>query len=269
MPNYLYEDLTYSIRHCIFDIQNELGTGFDEETYHQALARKFKQEGIPFISKAKTSLKHRDILIREFILDFLIDDKVILSLKCLPCDFLQTNYVQLFTELKLWKKRLGLMANFGLPRIKIDRIVFDERKAYIDENYDHVRERLTPIERNVLKELRDAVLFVVSQYGVGFGQPIVKKLVEAELNHRGIRFEKGKVIPIEYMGETIRQYKMREIIIDDRVVLMVRALQDKITHNDISRSKSYLKALRLSAGIVVNFGKSELQISAVHNTSVV
>ena len=104
VANYLFEDLTYCIRHSIFYIQNELGTGFDEETYHQALTRKFKQEGIPFVSKAKTSLKHRDILIREFILDFLIDDKVILSLKCLPCDFLQINYVQLFTELKLWKK---------------------------------------------------------------------------------------------------------------------------------------------------------------------
>ena len=111
--------------------------------------------------------------------------------------------------------------------------------------------------------------FVVNQHGLGFGQPVVKKLVEAELNHRRISFEKGKVIPIEYTGETIRQYKMREIVIDDRIVLMVKALQNSITHNDISRSKSYLKALQLSAGIVVNFGKSELQISAVHNTLVV
>ena len=106
---------------------------------------------------------------------------------------------------------------------------------------------------------------MVNQDGLGFGQPVVKKLVEAELNHRRIRFEKGRVVPIEHIGETIRQYKMREIVIDDRIVLMVKALQNRITHNDISRSKSYLKALRLSAGIVVNSGKSELQIRAVHN----
>ncbi len=167
MQELLYEDLSFAIRQCVFEVHNDVGVGYDEETYHQGLKRRFALEGISFVSKERTELKHRGIVIREFELDYLIENKVILALKCLPCDFLQVNYIQLFTELKLWQKRLGLLVNFGQPKVKIER-------------------RIT-------------------------------------------------------------------------------ALQDSITHHDISTIKSYLKALKLAAGLAVNFGKSKLEIKGVRN----
>ena len=100
----LYEDLTYKIRRCIFDVRNKIGAGFDEETYHQGLVFSFQRHNLPFISKEKRTLEHRGEPIRSFINDFLIFDKIILSLKCYSDKLLQSHYVQLFSELKLWKK---------------------------------------------------------------------------------------------------------------------------------------------------------------------
>ena len=202
MRELLYKDLTYSIRRCIFDVQNDIGVGFEEETYHQGLSRKFKQEGISFISKSRTKLKHREILIREFVLDFLVEDKIILSLKCLPGDFLPVNYIQIFTELKLWKKHLGILVNFGQPKVIIERRVFHEKLLVIDENYDFIKNQINEKERQIMKELRDSILFIGKLHGLGFGKPIVQKLVEAELKHQGIRFEKGVSIPVSYLNET-------------------------------------------------------------------
>ena len=94
MPGLLYEDLTYAIRQCIFDVHNDIGVGYDEETFHQGLIRRFAKGGIPFASKEQFALKHRGILVKTFVLDFMIEDKIILSLKCLPCNFLQSKLLR-------------------------------------------------------------------------------------------------------------------------------------------------------------------------------
>ncbi|MGH7495516.1 MAG: GxxExxY protein, partial [bacterium] len=99
----LHADLTYKIRQCIFEVRKEVGVGFDEETYHKALLLSFQHQDLPFISKEQRVLTHRGVFIRSFVNDYLLDDRVILSVKCIPCKFLQAHYVQLFSELKLWK----------------------------------------------------------------------------------------------------------------------------------------------------------------------
>jgi len=76
----LHKELTRQIRACIFEMRKEIGAGFDEETYHQGLILSFLRHNVPFISKEKRSLVHRDTLIRKFVNDFFLFDKIILSL---------------------------------------------------------------------------------------------------------------------------------------------------------------------------------------------
>jgi GxxExxY protein len=265
MQELLYEDLTFTIRSCIFEVHNDIGVGFDEETYHQGLARKFVREGISFVSKERIKLKHRGILVREFELDYLIEDKVILALKCLPCDFLQVNFIQLFTELKLWQKQLGLLVNFGLPKVKIERRIYHEKPLIVDENYDYIKGQMDGTERQALKSLREAILFVAETHGLGFGKSVMRKLLETELAYQQIKFEKNFSVLVNYLGETIRVFKMRHFLIENSIICGITALQESITHHDISKIKSYLKALKLSIGLAVNFGKSKLAIQGVRN----
>jgi hypothetical protein len=58
---------------------------------------------------------------------------------------------------------------------------------------------------------------------------------------------------------------MRHLLIENSIICGITALQDSITHHDISTIKSYLKALKLSVGLAVNFGKSKLEIKGVRN----
>jgi len=265
MDDLLHEDLTFAIRQCIFDVHNDAGVGYDEETYHQGLARRFAREGLSFASKEIFTLKHRGIKVRDFKLDYLIEDKVVLALKCLSCDFLQANYVQLFTELKLWKKELGLLANFGLPKVNIERRIYHEKPLEVDENYDYIKGRMNETERQSLKKLREAILFVAETHGLGFGKSVVHKIIEMELAYQKIKFDKGAAVPVNYLGEIIRVFKMRHLLVENNVICGITALQDAVSHHDISKIKSYLKALKLSIGLAVNFGKSKVEIKGVRN----
>jgi GxxExxY protein len=123
----IYEELTKELRQCVYDVHNALGTGYDEETYHQAMIIRVEKSGVPVRSKEKRFIEHRGEKVHEFELDLIVDDKVIFELKAQQTDFLQPNLVQIISYLKLWQKQLGLLVNFGLPKAKIKRIPFSEK----------------------------------------------------------------------------------------------------------------------------------------------
>jgi len=259
----LHKELTRQIRACIFEVRKEIGTGFDEETYHQGLILSFLRHNVPFVSKEKRSLFHRGTLIREFVNDFFLFDKIILSLKCVPCQFLQAHYVQLFSELKLWKSDLGMMANFGLPKLDIERYAFTDKEPDFVENYGYISDRIGSAEQQTLDQIIKATKDVAVLYKLGFGKVVWRKIVETELGYLQIPFSKNTLVPINFAGKTIRTYRLRHLIVDDKILLAVTALQKGIDQIDVANMQSYLKALKLNIGVIVNFGKSQVHISGV------
>ena len=80
--------------------------------------------------------------------------------------------------------------------------------------------------------------------------------------YQRIRFEKHGRIPAKYNDEIIRDYKMKMLLIEDKIILGVTALQ-KESNYEITKMQTYLKALGLSIGLLVNFGKSQLEIRGI------
>lgn len=260
----LHKELTYELRRCMIEVHNEIGVGFDEETYHQGLLRRFIKAGIPFVSKQQRELKHRDEPIRTFELDFLVDDKVITELKFLRCGFLRANYVQILSHLKLWQRDLGLLINWGFPRLQIKRIPFTEKTKQISEEYKYLKGTLTELERQVLARLREALLFVLETHGLGYGKSVYQDLVKTELQYRQVRIEKARKVDVMYSGELIRSFPMRFWLIENKIVCDITALQDNILPEYAVRMQTFLKHLKLSTGLIVNFGKKNLELRGVH-----
>lgn len=259
----LHQDLTRQIRACIFEVRKEIGAGFDEETYHQGLILSFLRHNVPFISKEKRSLFHRGTLIREFVNDFFLFDKIILSLKCVPCQFLQAHYVQLFSELKLWKSDLGMMANFGLPKLDIERYAFTEKEPDFVENYEYSNDRISKTEQQVLDQITKTIKDVAILYKPGYGKVVWRKIIEAEMSYLQVPFSKNIIVPVNFAGKTIRTYRLRHLIVGNKILLAITALQKGIDQIDVANMQSYLKALNLGIGVIVNFGKSKVHISGV------
>jgi GxxExxY protein len=259
----LYEELTYELRRCMIEVHNEIGAGFDEETYHQGLIRRFIKVGMPFVSKQQHVLTHRGVPIRVFELDFLVDNKVITELKCLRCSFLRANYIQVLSHLKLWRRDLGLLVNWGFPRLQIQRIPFSEKTKQIAEDYSFIKGALAKPERETLTRLRDAILCVLEIHGLGYGKSVYQSLVEAELNYRQIKLERGRIINVTYDGAVIRSFPVRVWLIEDRILCDVTALQDNILPEHAVRLQTFLRYLNLSTGLIVNFGKTNLELRGV------
>jgi len=260
----LHKDLTYELRKCMIEVHNEIGVGFDEETYHQGLIRRLKKGERPFVSKQQREVTHRGESIKTFELDFLADDKVIIELKSLRCGFLRANYVQILSHLKLWQKDLGLLVNWAYPRLLIKRIPYTEKPKQISEDYSYIKGTLTESERQTLARLREAVLFVLETHGLGYGKSVYQNFVKTELQYRQIKLEKGKIVDVMFDNELIRSFPMRFWLIEDQILCDVTALQNRILPEHAVRMQTFLKHLKLSTGLIVNFGKTHLQLCGVH-----
>ena len=59
MVKYLYQDETYAIRGCLNAVAFELGSGFLEKVYQEALELEFKEAGIPYEREVKLSISYK------------------------------------------------------------------------------------------------------------------------------------------------------------------------------------------------------------------
>lgn len=259
-----YEKLTQELRACIFEVHNEIGVGLDEETYHQALLDCFLRKDIPVVSKARKQLVHRGVEIRKFELDFLAYEKIILALKALQCGFLQNHYVQIFAELKLWKKDLGLLVNFGRQKAAIERLAFDEKEKKIVEDYSEVKGRIDEPRRQLLAKFRKALFYILEVHGLGYGMTVYRDLLRAELDYREITHSTNVPINVEHRDKLVHTVKAKAIRIADQFLCGITALQDQITLFDVLRMRTYLKYSNMPIGLLANFGKSNLEIKALH-----
>ena len=82
MSDYIYEEESYQIIGVLFEVHKNLGKGFSEIVYKDALEYEFSQLSIPFEREREYAVNYKDsILKHKFHADFVLLDKIILEVK--------------------------------------------------------------------------------------------------------------------------------------------------------------------------------------------
>ncbi len=118
----LHRELTYKIIGILFKVHKSLGCGFPEKIYQRAIEMELKKENISYVTQKEFKVKYEGEEIGRFRLDLVIDNKVIVELKAverLPKVFRE----QLISQLKAAPYEIGLLVNFGTPKLEYIRIV--------------------------------------------------------------------------------------------------------------------------------------------------
>jgi GxxExxY protein len=112
MSNILHRDLTQSILKHFFDVYNELGYGFLERVYQNALYYELKANGFQVEAQKRIKVYYKEIEVGDYFADIIVNDLVILELKAQ--DYLiEANEFQLINYLKSTSCEVGLLLNFG------------------------------------------------------------------------------------------------------------------------------------------------------------
>lgn len=111
--NILHETESYAIIGAAMEVQNELGIGFSELVYHEALNIELGLRGIPFESEKEIRVEYKGhFLERMYKADLVCYDDIIVELKMV--DVLKAEHTaQLLNYLVATNKPLGILINFG------------------------------------------------------------------------------------------------------------------------------------------------------------
>ena len=123
MADIIYEKESYQIIGACMEVHKELGPGFLEAVYQEALALEFKNQNIPFYKEKELRLYYKNIsLQKRYKVDFVCYDHIIIEVKALSG--LNAEHIsQLFNYLRATNLKLGLLINFGEKSLKYKRLV--------------------------------------------------------------------------------------------------------------------------------------------------
>jgi GxxExxY protein len=128
MLEYLHKEESYKIVGVLFDVHKNLGKGFSEIVYKDAIEYEFNQLNISFEREKEFAVHYKNtILNHKFYADFVVFDKIILEIKTVDC-FNSSHYNQCLNYLNISKNELAILANFNLISLEYKRIVNSKKQ---------------------------------------------------------------------------------------------------------------------------------------------
>ncbi len=123
MSELIYKEESYLIIGICMKVHSNLGAGFLEIVYKDALEYEFNKSGIPFEREKKYVVNYDGVILpHKFYADFVIFDKIILEIKAVS-DIADEFVAQAINYLKVSDNKLTLIVNFGELSLKSKRIV--------------------------------------------------------------------------------------------------------------------------------------------------
>ena len=116
------QELSYRIRGCVYEVFRELGGGFLEKVYENALLHELAVQGLHARSQVPLAVRYKGHVVGQYVADVLVEDSVLLELKAqeqLPA----SSEAQLINYLHASGRRIGMLINFTSPKASIKRFV--------------------------------------------------------------------------------------------------------------------------------------------------
>ncbi|HUW35408.1 MAG TPA: GxxExxY protein [Planctomycetota bacterium] len=123
MNNIEKDPRTFAIIGAAMEVHRELGCGFLEAAYQEALAVELQARDIPFRREVKLPIVYKGVTLScEYKADFVCHDVIIVELKALT-KMGGAEESQLINYLKASGCKVGLLLNFGTPKLEVVRRV--------------------------------------------------------------------------------------------------------------------------------------------------
>ncbi len=130
MKMLIYPKESYVIMGCLMAVHRELGCGFLEKVYQEALEREFAAAGVPFEREKRLKINYKGKpLEQEYIADFVCFNKIIIELKTVSV-LAPIHKAQVLNYLKATGYELGILANFAMESLEYKRVCNSNNLLY-------------------------------------------------------------------------------------------------------------------------------------------
>ena len=123
MDNLIFKEEFFRIKKACIEVRKTLGNGFLEKVYENALLIELELLGFIVKTQTKLNVLYKNKVIGDYIADIIVDDKIIIELKCVS-KITNVHKAQLLNYLKATVFKLGILINFPNDKLgfEIERI---------------------------------------------------------------------------------------------------------------------------------------------------
>ncbi len=118
----VFKEITHELIGCAYTVFNELKFGYSEKYYQRAYALELQKKARSFVREFPVPIAYQGCSIGRYMLDFLIDNKIIVEFK-VGNDFSLQHVAQVLGYLKALNKKLALIILFSPHGVKVKRII--------------------------------------------------------------------------------------------------------------------------------------------------
>ena len=109
------------------EVHSQLGCGFSEVVYKDALEYEFKKNRVPFAREVQYQVNYKDtVLPHQFFADFVVYDAIILEAKAVS-EFSKEHFQQTINYLAVSGLEVAILVNFRKSKLEYKRVVLTER----------------------------------------------------------------------------------------------------------------------------------------------
>lgn len=105
---------------------------------------------------------------------------------------------------------------------------------------------------------------VHSELGPGFSEKVYQKALCVSLGNAGLAYVTEKNYRVAYQGRAVGFLRV-DLVVEDRVIVEVKALAAPTPAVFLSQVLSYLKVSKLKVGLLVNFGMGSCEVKRISN----
>jgi len=265
MTHILFPKLSYAVQGACFDVHNRLrGLNLSEAGWERALLIALAERGIDSRNQVQYELAYQGHPIGHFITDVVVEGKLLLELKAVE-KLLPIHQAQVLSYLRVTGLELGILVNFGEPRVAFQRLVLQTARTPSEAvllpptDPADLADLLYP---ELTERLRHALYTVHSTIGPGFMHMHYRRAAQLELPRHEISYRKHNQITISYRGQPIETRESRLLIVNGLVALACVAVS-VITPAMRLQMRQYLNLLDLPLGLIANFHGRQLEIQTV------
>lgn len=121
------KDLRYKIIGCAMKVHNEIGHGFREKTYENAMCVEFEEIKLSCSNQKEYPIYYHNKLVDNFIPDLVVEEKIIVELKTVE-NIIDAHIAQILNYLRVTGIEVGLIINFKHPEIKWKALVLERTR---------------------------------------------------------------------------------------------------------------------------------------------
>ena len=128
--------ITEKIIGCAYKVSNELGNGFLEKVYENALAHEIRKAGLQVEQQCLLQVIYDGVVVGDYITDLLVEECVILEIKTVR-EIDEIHMAQCLNYLKATGLDICLLINFYKPKVQIKRVIRGFNPAFERRKYEN------------------------------------------------------------------------------------------------------------------------------------